>query len=537
MILVLLIGILLGGVKEKYTLVSRGLNKQPRTGGMGKMEYLLRAIDRYYVDTVDIDSLTEGIIPVLLEKLDPHTTYIPAKDLAEANEELSGNFGGIGVQFRIFNDTVMVMHVIKGGPSQKLGIKEGDRLIAVNDSVIAGVGFKNENVMETLRGERGTKVKVTAFRPSEKRTIDFDIERDGIPVESVAVAYMMNAQTGYINIERFGQNTYREFLLALTQLKNEGCLALVVDLRGNMGGYLGAVVSMVNEFLERGEMIVYTDGKAQQRQEYKADGSGTCPHMRLAVLLDERSASASEIFAGAIQDNDRGIIIGRRSFGKGLVQNQQMLPDGSALRLTVARYYTPAGRCIQKDYENGAESYAHDLWQRYLHGEMDTKDSISFKNAKSFQTKSGRMVYDSGGVMPDVFIPRDTSGITPFFKEVANKDLVQRYAFFYVDKHRRELSDIAQAGGIADLYAYLKEQNLFPSFLALCKAEGLEPSVHELEASHRMLEVQMYAAVAQNVMDKQGFFPVIKDIDNTVLEAERIMALPGFEFYAKMVGE
>lgn len=501
----------------------------------GKLDYILQTIDNNYVDTIDVDSISEMMIPKILEELDPHSSYIPAKDLESVNEELSGNFGGVGVQFRLFDDTVMVMHVIDGGPSQKVGIKDGDRLIAVDDSVIAGVDFKNSDVMDALRGKRGTHVKVTAYRKSEGKKIDFDIKRGSIPVSSVEVHYMLDKKTGYVNVARFGQNTYQEFLHAISILKKEGASSIVVDLRGNTGGYLGAAIGMVNEFLKRNEMIVYTDGKAQRRQEYKADGSGSCQNIRLAVLLDEWSASASEIFAGAMQDNDRGIVIGRRSFGKGLVQNQQSLGDGSALRLTIARYYTPSGRCIQKTYERGAENYAEDLWNRYQHGEMDNKDSISFKNTKSFTTKNGRTVYDSGGIMPDVFIPRDTVGVTAFSRKVSNKGILVRFAFFYVDDNREQLYKIAKVGGVDALLAYLRTQNLFPKMIALAKEKGVSPKGDELKQSHEILETQMYAFIAQNVMDSEGFYPIISTLDNTVQAAKEIMSLSDEDFQAKIM--
>lgn len=530
--IVLALGIALGSFMGK---MGRSTSSQQMVTNGGKLDYILNLIDKEYVDTVDIDSITETVIPYILEELDPHSTYIPAKNLQSVNEELEGNFGGVGIQFRMFDDTVMVMHVIDGGPSQLLGIKDGDRLIAVDDSTIAGVDFNNDDVMNALRGKSGTKVKVTAYRPSEHKEIDFNITRGTIPVKSVEVYYMMDVKTGYVKVDRFGQNTYNEFLLAVTDLKRQGCTAIVVDLRGNTGGYLGAVIGMVNEFLKRGDMIVYTDGKAQRRQEFKADGSGSCQDMRIALLLDEWSASASEIFAGAIQDNDRGIIIGRRSFGKGLVQTQQSLADGSALRLTISRYYTPSGRCIQKTYAKGAENYAEDLWKRYQHGEMDSKDSISFKNTKSFTTKSGRTVYDSGGIMPDLFVPRDTVGMTDFSRKLNSKGIIIRYAFYYVDDHRNELAKIAQQGGVEVLYSYLEKQNLLPALLTLAKEKKVSPKGNELQISRDIIETQMYAFIAQNVMDSEGFYPIIENIDNTLLKSKTIMALSDSDFQSKLV--
>ncbi len=529
----LALGVTVGNMMGKQESITR--NVISAISSTGKIDYILRTIEESYVDTIDVDSITEKMIPILLEELDPHSTYIPAEELERTNEDLQGNFGGVGIQFRVFDDTVMVMHVIDGGPSQKVGIKDGDRIIAVDDSAMVGDGLKNDDVMDALRGERGTYVKVTAYRPSVKDTLDFNIKRGNIPVESVEVSYMLNKTIGYINVSRFGQNTYKEFLLALAQLKQLGAKSMIVDLRGNTGGYLGAAIQMINEFLKSGEMIVYTDGKSQKRQEYLSDGSGTCQNMRVAILLDEWSASASEIFAGAIQDNDRGIIIGRRSFGKGLVQSQIVLSDGSAIRLTISRYYTPSGRCIQKNYEKGSENYAEDLWNRFQHGEMDTKDSISFQNTKSFETKLGRKVYDSGGIMPDVFIPRDTTNVTKFFTKVVNDGLVVRYSFFYVDKNRDELTKIAKSGGVKALWTYMKEQNLFPDFMKLVDEKNVKYTNAELKTSRSMIETQLYAFIAQNVMDSEGFYPIIKDLDNTLIEAERIMGLSKQDFKAKMM--
>lgn len=529
-------GIMIGNVMGKYGAISPSESSSTSMGS-GKLDYILQTIDRQYVDTVDVDSLTELMIPLLLEELDPHTSYIPAKDLESVNEELQGNFGGVGIQFRMFDDTVMVMHVIDGGPSQRVGVLPGDRLVAVDDSTIAGIGFKNDDVMNTLRGKRGTPVKVTAYRPYTDELVDFDIKRGSIPVKSVEVQYMINETTGYVNVARFGQHTYNEFLLAITQLKQQGCESLIVDLRGNTGGYLGAAIRMINEFLKRGEMIVYTDGKAQKRQDNFADGSGSCQDLRIAVLLDGWSASASEIFAGAIQDNDRGIVIGRRSFGKGLVQNQQKLYDGSALRLTIARYYTPSGRCIQKTYDEGNEDYAEDLWKRFMHGEMDNKDSVSFKNTKCFTTKKGRKVYDSGGIMPDIFVPRDTLGVSDFSRKVSREGLLLRYSFFYVDRNRAQLTKIANEGGVDALYAYLKTQNLFPGLIAKAKAKDIVPSAKDLKTSREMMTTQMHAFMAQHVMDSEGFYPIIGLLDNTVQEAVKVVALSQDEFEAKMRGE
>lgn len=380
-----------------------------------KLEALINLISEDYVDSIDKKELVEKIIPDVIKHLDPHTVYIPADELKAANQELEGNFGGIGVQFSMQNDTVLVISVVKGGPSEKVGIMPGDRIVTVNDSIIAGIKMNNDKVVGLLRGELGTKVRVGIKRHNLKSLLDFEITRGNIPVFSVETSYMLTDSIGYIKISRFGRNTYQEFLTAMAKLKAHNCKNVVIDLRNNTGGYLDVAISMCNEFLKKGDLIVYTEGHSNPRQNVYANGSGTCQDIGVTVLIDEGSASASEILAGAIQDNDRGLVVGRRSFGKGLVQQQMMLPDGSAIRLTVARYYTPSGRCIQKPYENGVEDYHRDILARFTHGEFFERDSIVMNDSLKYSTKGGRTVYGGGGVMPDIFVPRDTSAITDYY--------------------------------------------------------------------------------------------------------------------------
>ena len=377
-----------------------------------KVNDLLSLIDGQYVDNVDMDSITDEVMADIVSKLDPHSVYIPAKDLEAVNSELEGSFSGIGVQFNIQNDTVMIVSVISGGPSEKVGLMAGDRIIRVNDTIFAGAGVvSNEKVMRKLRGPKGTEVKLGVKRHGTREILSYTIKRGEIPVNSVTVAYIIEPGVGFIGLNNnFGNNTYDEFLHAIAELRAKGARKFIIDLRENSGGLMDVAIRMINEFLPAGQMIVYSEGKAYPRADAKADGTGSCINYPLAVLIDEFSASASEIFAGAIQDNDRGLIIGRRSFGKGLVQTQIPFSDGSAVRLTVARYFTPSGRSIQKPYERGkGDDYQMDLVKRFEHGEFDTKDSIHVADSLKFKTLKGRTVYGGGGIMPDIFVPRDTS--------------------------------------------------------------------------------------------------------------------------------
>jgi len=488
-----------------------------------KLDAILDLIQNAYVDSVSTDSLVEKTIPELLKNLDPHTSYIPAKDLVGVEEEMRGNFGGIGVQFSIQNDTVMVVDVISGGPSSKLGILQGDRIVTVNDTLLAGKGLKNEKVLSKLRGEKGTKVSVGIKRKGFKDLIGFEITRGDIPIYSVDVSYMIDQATGYIKVSRFGEKTYEEFMAGMDKLHLQGMKTVIVDLRGNPGGYLNAVIKMVNEFLDKGELIVYTEGNSQARKTYKADSRGAFRDKNVVVLIDDFSASASEIFAGAIQDNDRGWIVGRRSFGKGLVQEQIPFNDGSAIRLTVARYYTPSGRCIQKPYDKGTDEYYKDIMDRAIHGEFQKADSIKYTDTVTYRTLSGRIVHGGGGVMPDYFVPADTLGYSPYYSKITQKGLVYQFALDYADSNRKELSKMTTT---EQFDTYFQKTDILKMFVAFAEKKGVKPSNGDLKTSSKIIDYQTKAYIARNIIGEEGFYPIIKNIDKALLEAIEKSRIP-----------
>ncbi len=508
------VGILLGNhlnrnQMQQINLPSLGASKP------NKLSAIVDLISNAYVDSVNTAEIVEDAIPVMLKNLDPHSTYIPAKDMQEVNEEMQGNFGGIGVQFSIHNDTVQVVDVISGGPSSKLGILPGDRIVSVNDSVIAGVGVKNETVLNLLRGEKGTEVMVGIKRKGIRDLMQYDITRGDIPIISVDVSYMINDSTGYVKVSRFAEKTYREFMEAMAKVDEQGADQIIVDLRGNPGGYLLAVVKMVNEFLDQDDLIVYTEGHSQERKTYNANGKGRWNNKRIFVMIDEYSASASEIFAGALQDNDKGIIVGRRSFGKGLVQEQIPFTDGSALRLTVARYYTPSGRSIQKPYDEGNDEYYHDIVNRAVHGEFEVADSIHFADTLRYETKHGRIVYGGGGIMPDYFVPMDTTGYSDYYSKITQKALVYHFAFDYSDQNRDQLKSLTDAQEFID---YLRGQNIMNKFVAYADEKGVKPDAEGRKVSGDIIEHQIIAYIARNMIGDEGFYPVIQQIDKTLLK-------------------
>lgn len=484
-----------------------------------KIDELLQYADQNYVDTLDVQELTEEIMTDFVGKLDPHSAYIPLEDLEIVNSELTGSFSGIGVQFNIQNDTIMIISVISGGPSQKVGLMAGDRIVTVNDSAFTGKTINNEKVMHTLRGPKGTDVKIGVRRNGTPEILEYTITRGDIPVKSVDIAYMVTPETGLIRISKFGETTYSEFLNALASLRNAGAERYIIDLRENTGGYMDQAINMANEFLPAGRLIVYSEGKSYPRFEARANGIGSFQQVPLVVLIDEFSASASEIFAGAMQDNDRGLIVGRRSFGKGLVQQQLPFSDGSAIRLTVARYYTPAGRCIQKPYEMGkGEEYEMDLINRYTHGEFINQDSIQIADSTHYQTTNGRTVYGGGGITPDVFVPRDTAGYTPYLMQVTNYAYTYQFAFRYTDKHREELNKIKTW---QEMQTYLDKQDLLPQFVAFAAEKGIKPNRQEIAISEKWLKKSIQAYIIRNILDDEGFYPVFFQDDNMVLEAIR----------------
>jgi carboxyl-terminal processing protease len=499
-------------------------NSQPIFSSIGhskpnKLSTILKLVESGYVDTINTSDIIEKTIPEILKNLDPHTAYIPAQNMQEVQEEMRGNFSGIGVQFSIQEDTVRVIEVVSGGPSSKVGILPGDRIVTVDDSLIAGVDVKNVTVLNLLRGEKNTKVIVGIVRKGYNEELEFEINRDDIPLISVDVSYMINEETGFIKVSRFAETTYSEFMQGVQKLKQSGAEKLIVDLRQNPGGSLSSVLQIVDEFLDKGEPILYTEGLNQPRKTYDASGRNTWKDVKVYVLIDEFSASASEIFAGAIQDNDRGLVIGRRSFGKGLVQEQIPLMDGSALRLTVARFYTPSGRSIQKSYENGNDEYFHDLYSRFSHMEQLSADSIQFNDSLKYQTKSGRTVYGGGGIMPDIFVPADTSGNSAYFDKIYRKGLIYTFAYTYADNNRETLSQFEKA---EEIDAYLNKQNVLDEFVNYAHDKGVQRDAKGLQQSQEVIHTQLKAYIARNIIGEEGFYPIIRQIDNTLERAIEI---------------
>lgn len=486
-----------------------------------KLNALLRIIDDQYVDTVNMGELVEEAMPQILSELDPHSSYIPAKDLEAVNADLKGSFSGIGIQFTIQNDTIHVNSVIQGGPSEKVGLMAGDRIVEVDDSAFVGKIVTNSEAMKRLKGEKGSKVKLGVYRPGEKDLLHFTVIRGNIPVKSIDASYMINEKVGYIKVNKFGETTYPELLIALAKLNQKNCEGLIVDLRGNTGGYMAAAIQMVNEFLPNNRLIVYTQGRKSPREDYNSNGTGSNQKMPLVVLVDEGSASASEIFAGAIQDNDRGTIVGRRSFGKGLVQQPIEFSDGSAIRLTIARYYTPSGRCIQKPYEKGKESeYELDLLTRYEHGEFFSADSIKQDETEVYHTRLGRPVYGGGGIMPDIFVPQDTTGMTSYFRMAANRGLIIRYTFDYTDQNRITLQKYDTP---EKMEAYLKGQNLLNKFAAWAEKKGLKRRNNLMMKSRRLFEMSLYGNIIYNMLGMEAYVEYLNESDKTVLKAVEIL--------------
>lgn len=486
-----------------------------------KLNALLRIIDDQYVDTVNMGELVEDAMPQILGELDPHSSYIPAKDLEAVNSDLKGSFSGIGIQFTIQQDTIHVNNVIQGGPSEKVGLMAGDRIIEVDDSAFVGKIVTNYESMKRLKGPKGSEVKLGVFRPGEKETLHFTIVRGDIPVKSVDAAYMLNDKFGYIKVNKFGETTYPELLISLAKLNQANCEGVVIDLRGNTGGYMGAAIQMVNEFLPKNRLIVYTQGRKSPRENYTSNGTGSSQKMPIVVLMDEGSASASEIFAGAIQDNDRGTIIGRRSFGKGLVQQPIDFSDGSAIRLTIARYYTPSGRCIQKPYVKGYDAnYEMDILTRYEHGEFFSQDSIKQDQSQIFETSLGRPVYGGGGIMPDIFVPQDTTGMTSYYRMAVNRGLTIQFAFQYTDNHRAEMQKYETE---ESLLQYLKHQNILEQFARFAENKGLKRRNILMYKSQKLFETNLYGNIIYNMLGMEAYIEYLNKSDKTVLKALEVL--------------
>ena len=478
-----------------------------------KLTSVLNIIEANYVDTVNTSDLIETAIPAMLGKLDPHSLYIPARDLKRANEPLQGNFDGIGISFNMITDTILIINTIPGGPSEKIGLLAGDKILYVNDSLVAGKNIRDEDVMGMLKGKRGTMVKVKVLRRGLKELLEYSIVRDKIPIYSVDVAYMITGETGYIKINNFAMTTFDEFMTGLKDLKTKGMKSLIVDLRGNSGGIMDAAIQIANQFLKENQLIVYTLGRMQPRSEARATGKGEFSDGNLVILIDEWSASASEILAGAIQDNDRGTIIGRRSFGKGLVQEPVSFSDGSGMRLTVARYYTPTGRSIQKPYDNseGFNGYYEELGMRINNEEYLHPDSIQFADSLKFTTPGGKTVYGGGGIMPDRYVPYDTTGISEYFQLV--RPHIYAFALSYTETKRMTLRNYTTP---AELEKYLDTQNLLPQFIEYAEKKSVKKDPEGIKISGPIINIQLKAYVARNMQDNKGFYPIWEKLDSTL---------------------
>lgn len=476
---------------------------------------MLNLIKQAYVDTVNFDSLEEETLNALLNKLDPHSVYIPAKDLQMANEQLEGNFEGIGVEFSILNDTIMVVSPIEGGPSKELGIQAGDRIVKVDTIPVAGVDITNEQVFKLLRGPKGTKVKVEILRSANNRCLTYEITRNTIPIYSVDVSMMIDNKTGYIKISRFAADTHKEFTAALDKLKKQNMRQLVIDLRGNPGGYLSAATAIADELLDDDKLIVYTKGRTQPRSDYTAERTGLYENGKLAVLIDEGSASASEILSGALQDWDRGVLVGRRSFGKGLVQEPFELKDGSVVRLTVSRYYTPSGRCIQKPYHDGYEAYEHELIDRMDNGELKNQAQVKITDTTTYFTSGGRKVYSKGGIMPDYFVPLDTTYVSTYLLEAMSLSLLNRFAANYLDLHRSELMKYESAKSFNEGF----QKNLLNEFVLFASQNNLERREDDIQRSGKYLTQTIKALIARGLWRDNGYFTVMNTSDRVLQKA------------------
>ena len=526
--LLLAAGVVLGLVLRQY--LGRNSTTSQLKGMLSRMAlptnkltYTLSLIENQYVDSVSMDSLAEHVIPLLVKELDPHSVYIPASEMQALNEPLEGEFDGIGVVFNMATDTVIVLNVIPQGPSDKAGIKAGDRIIEIGDSVVAGRKIPQNNVVKMLRGPRGTTVHLGIGRQGISGLVPIDVERGVIPIRSIESAFRIADGVGYVKLGQFARTTYDEFRRALASLRAEGVTKLIFDLRGNSGGFLDQAIAVANEFLHKGQLIVYTEDRRHEQLREYADGNGSAQDMEVVVLIDEGSASSSEILAGALQDNDRGTIVGRRSFGKGLVQRQIPYSDGSALRLTTARYYTPTGRSIQKPYTIGDdESYEEDIWNRYKNNEFFSADSIHFADSLKRTTPGGKVVYGGGGIMPDVFIPADTTDVTKYFIEVSGRNILYRYTIEYADRHREALNAVQTIG---DLQALLdSDKTLVDDFVRYAARKGVAPRYGDIARSRRLIEAQLRAYIGRNTkLEDNGFYANIYPVDNVIVRAVGIL--------------
>lgn len=499
--------------------IGRYVTFSPLSPAEKKLHEMLAVIRDEYVDVLEVDSLLESTFPAILESLDPHSSYIPASELQEVNDQLGSSFSGVGVSFQIVSDTVRVMEVVPGGPAEKVGIQPGDRIIAAGKAVMTGPKVGSDSVFRTLRGKKGTAVRLKIVRSSSPKPLEFDVVRDDIPVNSVDCVYKMDDGVGYIRVSKFARTTYEEFVKALSSLKKQGATRFIIDLRGNTGGFMDQAIFMANEFLPEGRLIVYSKGRVRANETVDvSDGNGSFLDSELVVLTDEISASASEIFAGAIQDNDRGLVVGRRSFGKGLVQNQSEFKDNSAMRLTVARYFTPSGRSIQKPYvlgENG--KYDLDIADRFSHGEMFNVDSIKLDKSKIFTTPNGRTVYGGGGIMPDVFVPEDTVGITTYYIAVANRGLLQKFAFNVADRYKSMLDGVKTLPRLMKVLP--RDNTLLENFVTFAAENGVPARWYYINQSRELLLRQIKAFIARDVLGLDACIQVLNEGDPTIRSA------------------
>ena len=516
MALCVVVGILIGNFYANHF---SGNRLNIINSGSNRLSNLLHIIDDQYVDKVNIDSLVNNAIPLILAELDPHSVYISAKDAQAANDDLKGSFTGIGVEFTIRQDTIHVQNVISNGPAERAGVLAGDKIISVDGKPFVGKIVTNEEAMHRLKGPKDTKVKIGVLRYGSKKPKYITITRGEIPQKSITATYMLDDKTGYIRIKNFGETTYPELLIALEQLSQQGFSNLVIDLRDNTGGLLTSAIQIANEFLPKNKLIVYTEGRKSPKQEFASDGHGSYQKLPLVVLINEVSASASEIFAGAMQDNDRATIIGRRSFGKGLVQQQIGFPDGSIIRLTIARYYTPSGRCIQKPYSTGDDkNYEQDLITRYQHGEFFSQDSIKH-HGLAYHTGIGRVVYGGGGITPDIFVAEDTLGMTSYYKEASMSGLILQYAFTYTDDNRPKLNTYKE---MMEMASYLAKQNLVDKFATYADKHGLKRRNLMIKKSHKLLERYINSRIIYNMLDESAWNEYINLGDPTIEAALKV---------------
>ena len=481
------------------------------SGKWDKLYLILNQIEKNYVDPINAGTIVEKSLPYILEELDPHSVYLPPAEMQSADAALEGNFDGIGITFNVPNDTAIVASVIQGGPSERAGIQQGDRIVKVNKRTIAGVKMKQDSIVKLLRGPRGTKVTIEIKRYGLSDLLPVPLVRDKIPEKSVDAFYMIDGQTGYIKLSRFSKTSYEEVLTALSELTGQGMVKLIFDLRKNSGGYMTPALKIANQFLDKDQLIFYTEGAHRARQNFYAETQGLASRIELAVLIDESTASSSEILAGALQDNDRGLIIGRRSYGKGLVQEPVYFSDGSGMRLTVSRYFTPTGRSLQRPYDNGRESYRYDIWERYQHGELTEADSIPKNDSLKFSTPKGKVVYGGGGIIPDLFVPLDTTKVNDFFEQAYRKNLMIRFGIQFADNHRSELREVKR---MDELDSFFSRFHLEKDFLAFAATQGLTPKPGEWEGSKKYIMTQVHAYIGRNTpMDEQAFYSIMGKLD------------------------